>query len=188
MRDGEIRASLRARLDAEHAGDPATLIRNELGLCLGETRVDIAVINGKLTGYEIKSERDTLDRLDAQVEIYGRVLDEAWLVMAERHVERALNRIPRWWGVLMADQADDQVRLKVKRKARQNPRVEPYFLAQLLWRDEAFGILEERGLSRGLAAATRFTLWDQLALHVPLDDLRHEVRARLRARPQWSGG
>lgn len=188
MRDGEIRASLRARLEARHGTDPDTVIRNELGLCLGETRVDVAVINGKLSGYEIKSERDTLERLDRQVDLYGRVLDEAWLVVAEKHVPHALDRIPPWWGMVTAKVVKGEVRCVRTRRAKRNRHVDPYALAQLLWRDEAFAVLQERGLSRGLSGATRFRLWEQLAVHVPLRELRPEVLARLRARAQWPGG
>jgi hypothetical protein len=188
VRDVEIRGSLRARLDSAHGGDPDTLIRNELGLCLGESRVDLAVINGKITGYEIKSERDTLDRLDGQVAVYNRVLDEAWLVMSQRHVNRALGRIPPWWGVLAASSDSGSIGLEVLQEASPNPKVVPYAVAQLLWRDEAFDVLRNRGLQAGFASATRFRLWEELAEKVPLDELRHEVCSRLRARQEWSGG
>jgi hypothetical protein len=47
---------------------------DEFGLEHGEVRVDVAVINGELHGYEIKSERDTLERLPRQVKAYSAVL------------------------------------------------------------------------------------------------------------------
>jgi hypothetical protein len=36
------------------------LVLDELGIDHGRQRADIAVINGRMTGYEIKSDRDTL--------------------------------------------------------------------------------------------------------------------------------
>jgi len=38
---------------------------HELGILNGATRIDIAVITGQIEGYELKSERDTIQRLPA---------------------------------------------------------------------------------------------------------------------------
>ena len=56
MRDLEIRHALDAMLRGEHATEPNTLIRHELGLCAGNRRVDVAVINGELAGWGIESD------------------------------------------------------------------------------------------------------------------------------------
>lgn len=168
----------------EHA-DGDTLIRDELGLCLGETRVDVAVINGRLEGYEIKSARDRLDRLEQQAELYGRVLDVAVLVAAERHVERALPRLPVWWGVWCASADADGVRLSEVRSAGTNPGTDRFSVAQLLWREEALEELQARGAARGLARATRWRLWEALADSLSAEDLGSVVRRRLRARQGW---
>jgi hypothetical protein len=48
MRVGEI-GEVVVRYIRTHCDDPTTLVRRELGVCLGEARVDIAVINGTLT-------------------------------------------------------------------------------------------------------------------------------------------
>ena len=63
MRDSEIRNTLRATLLSEHAGDPTAVVIDELGICQGSARIDMAVVNGSLNGYEIKSDLDTLARL-----------------------------------------------------------------------------------------------------------------------------
>ena len=46
-----------------HRSEPNTVFLEELGLCQGDARVDYAVINGAMNGYEIKSDRDKLVRL-----------------------------------------------------------------------------------------------------------------------------
>ncbi|WP_168198409.1 sce7726 family protein [Crassaminicella thermophila] len=53
--------------------DPTTKLIHEMDVCFGTSRIDIAVINGKIHGYEIKSEQDTLDRLPAQIESYNKI-------------------------------------------------------------------------------------------------------------------
>src|SRR5262245_26146770 len=59
--DAEIRHALRAYLRARYADKPGTAILDELAICRGQVRVDLAVVNGSVHGYEIKSDRDTLD-------------------------------------------------------------------------------------------------------------------------------
>ena len=58
---------------AEEHSCPGTLFVNELGLNHGRFRADIAVMNGKLVGYEIKTDQDTLVRLPAQIDGYNEV-------------------------------------------------------------------------------------------------------------------
>src|ERR1700674_1251921 len=70
LRDSEIRAALRAKLHSIHSQDPETVVIDELSLCQGDARVDMAVVNGSLSGYEIKSDRDTLTRLPRQLAVY----------------------------------------------------------------------------------------------------------------------
>jgi hypothetical protein len=53
----------------------AIIIIDELGLCRGTVRVDIAVVNGVLKGYEIKGDQDTLRRLASQAATYNRIFD-----------------------------------------------------------------------------------------------------------------
>lgn len=85
MYDADIRRSLRSKVEAIHKDDPTTTIVDELGLRQGEVRVDLAVVNGVLKGYEIKSLADTLRRLPTQVSIYSQILDYASIVLAEEH-------------------------------------------------------------------------------------------------------
>jgi hypothetical protein len=188
MRDAEIRRALTVLLQAQHAEEPDTVIRQELGLCLGETRVDIAVLNGTLAGYEIKSPRDTLERLPRQVTLYGQVLDQATIVTTGKYAARVLDVVPGWWGLLTVSAHGDKVHVEATRPATDNPTVDPYCVAQLLWRDEAYSLLQRRGLHQGLKKATRFTLWSELAGRLPLPELRDEVREALKVRPLWPGG
>lgn len=185
MRDFDVRLALRSRLLEEHAADlDDTLLVDELGLC-GEARVDVAVVNGALTGYELKSARDRLDRLPNQVATYGRVLDYAYLVVADAHLVRARQMLPSWWGILVACGEPGRVVINHQRKARRNPSVDAASLAQLLWRDEALAVLTHYGLDAGLRGKARHVLWNKLAAELELDQLRNEVRDCLRARRGW---
>lgn len=185
MRDHDVRTALRALLLEEHADQmDRTLFVDELSLC-GEARVDVAVVNGALTGYELKSSRDRLDRLPNQVEIYGRILDYAYLVVADVHLARARAMLPSWWGLMVAKEVAGSVVLLHRRKARKNPRIQATALVQLLWRDEALAILAHHGCDYGVRTKPRDIIWDRLSTILELDQLRHEVRAKLRERREW---
>ena len=56
--------------------DMDLLVLQELGLAHARVRVDVAVLNGVLHGYEIKSDRDNLNRLESQLEIYQQALQK----------------------------------------------------------------------------------------------------------------
>ena len=60
MKDIDIREELRNTTPSQFKYDSTTKIVEELGLSEGAFKIDIAVINGSLIGYEIKSEEDTL--------------------------------------------------------------------------------------------------------------------------------
>jgi hypothetical protein len=94
MRDSELRAAVKRRLEVDHAADPHTRIVEEMGIWSASVRVDIAVINGEMTGIELKSDRDTLGRLPFQAELYSRVFDKVELVVGGRHVSKAIPNVP----------------------------------------------------------------------------------------------
>src|SRR5438105_15140559 len=88
MNDSDVRRALHLTELVRHTdGDPRVV--NKLGLIHGEVRVDVAVINGVVHGFEIKSDADTLNRLQRQAAAYERVLDLMTLVAPMRHLELA---------------------------------------------------------------------------------------------------
>jgi hypothetical protein len=185
MLHAQIRTAVRDRLTELHAGEPATVLRDELGLCLGATRVDVAAINGSLTGCEIKGGRDRLTRLPHQVDLYGQVLDYAVLVVEPKLAPKAPDLVPDWWGLWQVQDVDGAVDLRELRQPQKNPGTVPLSVAQLLWRDEVHDELALRDAARGLAKATRWRLWAALVELLEPDELATVVRERLKARQEW---
>jgi hypothetical protein len=181
MRDIDIRKKLRTD-ERLHFGEPDTRIVEELGLCQGIARVDVAVVNGHIHGYEIKSERDTLVRLPGQIDIYNRALDFVTIVTSSGHTEKTTKAVPSWWGIWTAVQTEGEVRLEVSRAHDQNPDISPFAVAQLLWRDEALQELDKLDLANGLRSKPRQELWRRLASELSPQDLGKIVRERLKQR------
>lgn len=185
MRDCDIRKALVALLERQHQNDDS-LILHELGLCEGEGRADIGVVNGKLTGYEIKSDKDTLDRLPGQTHTYNRCFDRIVLVVTAKHLDEAIQQVPDWWGIWLATiLKNGNVALQRRRAAKANPAVDVNAVIQLLWRDEALQLCKRYGISEGLGRKTRRELWSALSAELPKRALLSEVRATLKARGDW---
>ena len=189
MNDSDIRQVVLSKLNREYHDDPKTMIIEELGLCQGDARIDIAVVNGSIHGFEIKSDKDTLRRLNNQIEIYNRSLSFVTLVVGEKHLTAALKLIPKWWGVIIANENSDQKPLlRIRRKAKSNLFLDPFAVAQLLWRDEALTALKRKGLHKGFANKPRAVLWRRLAEHLPTEELPSLVRSFFKARENWRSG
>lgn len=187
MRDVDVRIAVRKLLASEHLGDLDTRIVEEMGIWNGAVRVDLAVINGEMAGYEIKSAKDTLSRLPTQAALYNAVFDRVHLVAAERHVAPAIEGIPHWWGILVAVPADDGVHLECVRRSGVNDDIQPIQIARLLWRDEALDVLERYQAARGVRSATREKVASRLADTLRIDELQLEVRTCLKRRETWLG-
>lgn len=176
------------RLAGEHAGDSRTRIWPEMSLSLGEARVDVGVVNGSLTGFEIKSARDRLTRLPSQRQVYERSLDYITMVTEARWADAVLEHIPDWWGLLIAQPgAAMAVEFEEVRPPVRNEGIDPLAVAQLLWRDEAADVVTALGLRERTSRLTRWDLWDLLVENLSIADLGAVVRDHLRARPARKG-
>ena len=168
-----------------HASDSSTILVEELGLCQGDARVDLAVISTFIHGYEIKSERDTLARLADQQKIYNRVLDQVTLVASTRHLAKTERIVPSWWGLSEAHNVCGKVTIREIRPAEKNPNIDPAALVQLLWRNEALTLLRARGLHKDVANKRRAFLWERLEKCLSVAELRSAVTQHIRLRQHW---
>ena len=186
MRDRDVREALHRKVLADHHDEPDTLVIDELGLEHGCCRVDIAVINGQIHGYEIKSDADTLERLPGQAAVYSRVLDKVTLVCGKAHFDAVASMIPNWWGLKLAVPGPrGAVHFEDHRRPKLNRAIDPEALATLLWSHEALALLEAKGCACGVRGKSRIALYQRITETVPLDELRNYVRRTLKARTQW---
>jgi len=184
--DPELREAVKHSLFATFYSDPATLIVEELGLRHGAGRIDIAVINGELHGYELKSDQDTLRRLPKQIAVYNSILDRITLVVTRRHFLQATHMIPEWWDVLLAEgESSANVTLASVRAGGKNPGVSALEVAKLLWRDEALGLLEALGAAEGLRSKPRRVIYTRLVQLLDLQQIETCVRDQLKSRKDW---
>ena len=156
MNDAEIRQSFhRIGLRRQHAS-ANTLVVDELGLKHGKYRADIAVINGHLVGYEIKSDEDSFSRLGEQIKAYSDVFDRVTVIIGTKHAKAIRFHVPDWWGIVVAHGGPrGGVSFETVFSPRTNPKVDPFSVAQLLWKSEAAETLLDLVVEQGIQRAGR---------------------------------
>lgn len=185
--DRELRPAFRSWVSSVLGDEPEAVILEELGICRGLARVDLVVVNGRLEGYEIKSDRDSLRRLAGQVESYGKVLDRVSLVVGGRHLREAKRMVPRWWGIVRVETTGPSPQFVTIRRGGKNPRRDPRSLVELLWRDDAVAFLEQHGAARGIKGKPRRAVWDRICERFSEDEIALAVRRQLKARKELPG-
>jgi len=184
--DSMIRVILREKLEKKHSKDKHVRIIDELGLHHGDARVDIAVVNGVMHGYEIKSDQDTLLRLPEQIQVYNSVFDKMTLVVGKSHLYEAIKMIPDWWGVIVAKaDVDGNVVFNTIRKEENNKKQNQLSVAKLLWREEALRILEDIDEAKGLRSKPRDLIYTKLSTVLDQKTLNKKVRETIFFRADW---
>jgi hypothetical protein len=189
MLDRDIRNYLYQNDLHHYTEDAESRVIDEMGLSAHAARIDIGVVNGQLVGYEIKSDRDNLDRLPRQMAVYSQIFDLVTVVCGPKHEKK----LEEWLaveyahcGLWVTQRTNGCDELRRVRPATQNPNRNGYMIASLLWHEEAKQLLVELGLSKGLSRLRRWELWERLAMHfADIDDLADRVRAILKARTTW---
>ena len=185
MNDLQIRTALKRELLLQYKDDRETVVIEELGVHHGTSRIDLAVVNGVLHGFELKSDRDTLTRLPEQANAYGLVFDRLTLVVAERHLRAAVDVVPDWWGITVTRGEAGNLSFCDLKLPMNNPSPDPFSVVSLLWRNEALSFLEESGGASGLHSGSRAEIYSKLVEEVDFDHLRGKVRCCLRDRRDW---
>lgn len=185
-KDLKIRELLFPFIRQEHEATSNIVFLEELAIYGGANRADIAAFNGMSHGYEIKSDRDTLDRLPCQADAYSAIFECATLVTAPRHLNRAKAIVPKWWGIIevRCSRAPGSYLRRI-RESRVNPTLRATAVASLLWRSETLDLLAKLGLDAGVRSKQSEALIARLAEHLSPEKISFHVREILRARGDW---
>ncbi|MGZ5436750.1 MAG: sce7726 family protein [Pyrinomonadaceae bacterium] len=112
---------------------------------VGECKADLAILNGTAKVYEVKSERDSLSRLDRQLGAYATVFAQVYVIAAENHVDAVIASVPRDVGILRLNRRHQ---IQTLREAANRPeRTSPAAIFDSIRTDEARRILLSQGVS-----------------------------------------
>ncbi|MCR5733843.1 MAG: sce7726 family protein [Lachnospiraceae bacterium] len=134
-------------------------------LVIGKSRADAIIVTKDLIlGYEIKSDRDSLSRLQKQVKNYDRFCDYCYVVTGIHYLEKIEDEVPNHWGIYdILEDDDGGLHLEVYRKAQKNPAERPLTKLKnqmnLLWRMELMEMIRSNGI-RGYSRKNKHKLRD----------------------------
>ena len=183
LKDSDMRLILIDELNRINCQHNYRIIE-ELAVCDGEARVDVAVANGRLCGYEIKSDADTLDRLALQQKYYDKTFDMVSIVVGEKFKNNIDKYIPDYWGIYIVSEYRDTCKIKNKRAAKVNKNIEVAALLELLWKDEIVFLLKEAGI-KGIAGKNRRILRKMVMENFSVKEIKDYTRETLKYRQNW---
>jgi hypothetical protein len=124
----------------------------------GDCKADVAILNGTTTVFEIKSERDSLSRLERQIENYQKVFASIYVIAGEKHVDSVLRDTPLHVGVLSLSQ---RYQITTRREAEDRPdRISPVTVLGSIRTSEALEILT--GLGHEAPAVSNIAMHGEL--------------------------
>ncbi len=107
-------------------------------------KADTIILNGTSTVYEVKSERDKLDRLQNQIAAYRKAFAKVNVITGGNHLKEVLDSVPEDVGVLLLT---DRYQIKTVREAADAPeRVVPVVVFDALQLRESSQLLELLGM------------------------------------------
>ena len=181
--DATIRTAIRKRLAARCADDSDTFVVEELPVSRGDARLDLAVINGRIEGIEIKSSRDTLDRLSRQAAIYSEGMDRMSIFAAPNHLQEVLAQVPDWWAVYEVNKGRrGGILIRREQLGRMNPNCTSEGQLGLLEKGEIIGLLSRHGMDRGYCSATWPVLAGRAIDNLSCKQIAEGVREQLKMR------
>jgi len=152
--------------------DSSSLLMNELTVGNFDRRVDLAFTNkDRLIAIEIKSEADSLQRLEGQIETYAQYFDKVIVVVAPKFVSKLKCSTPSWLGIW--EISNDG--LRVHRKGRYRNKVSKSNLIDFL------DVVDLKKLSNKFkikCGNTRYSLEENIS-NLPQRELRRAVLASL---------
>lgn len=99
---------------------------------VNNSRVDFLTINGDTTSFEIKSKLDNLSKLSKQMADYVLAFEYNYLVIDERHIEKANDLLPESYGLWSYKEG----KYKKLRKAVLNDKIDPEVQLRILTKRE----------------------------------------------------
>ncbi len=151
LNDKEIRASLIVKLQNQTIRPRA--IVEELRVHNGNAIADVVALYSEAHCFEIKGDADKVERILTQGKYYNLSFRKITLVTTLKHVKKALKLAPAYWGVMVAEDHDCQVKIKYIRRAKNNPNFDKTTALLTLWKDEMLDLVESKKKNKNSSRA-----------------------------------
>lgn len=184
LTDYDIRIKLIEKIHKENK-DKHYRIIEEFVICDGLARTDVALVNGIMHGYEIKSDSDSLERLANQVKCYDSTFDRNTIVVGQKFAGKIHDYVPKHWGIEVAYiNRFGNVTIKRLRASKINKGISASNLLDLLWNPEIKSYLKDNKI-KGYSNKDKAGLKELVTSYISLKDIRDFTRETLKTRTGW---
>ncbi|EAM1086326.1 ABC transporter [Salmonella enterica] len=146
LREQEVKVALIEWLYKKGMLSDATII-NEMVVANWSRRADLAIANGSLQAFEIKSDFDSLKRLDGQLKIFKSSFEKVTIVCAPKFTSEVSKRVSSDVGVVEFQSNNSGVRFKIIQKGRVCSRLNKFIYLGFLLKSELKDLLNQHGIT-----------------------------------------
>ncbi|WP_080428047.1 sce7726 family protein [Burkholderia ubonensis] len=141
----DIKVALISKLYEKGLLEDAALI-NEMVVANWSRRADLAVANGHLQAFEIKSDFDSLKRLDGQLSTYISRFEKVTVVCASRFTEEVLRRAHPRVEVLEVIESNEAISFRLVRRGKLHRLQDRQILLGFLLKTEIQNLLKQNSI------------------------------------------
>lgn len=143
--DKLIRTTLISKLKNQ-AIKPKAVIE-ELRVHNGNAIADVVALYKDAHCFEIKGDGDKIERAVKQGNYFNLSFRRITLVTTSKHLSKAIEVLPKFWGIMIAEKKDDKLTLKYIRRARNNSCFDKCLALLILWKSEMLTLIEQHNKS-----------------------------------------
>lgn len=163
LKDPVIREKLKSYL-LNLPCKPRAII-DELHVHKGNAIADVVAVYKEPHCFEIKGETDNTTRLRVQGQFYNQVFKRITLITTEKHLKKAQDNTPEFWGIIIAFVKDGTIKFRHHRKSRPNPKFNKEVALYTLWRQEMLELSNKNKI--------------EIKSNINKHDLAHKIAAEL---------
>ncbi len=119
-------------------------IVEELRVHNGNAIADVVALYKDAHCFEIKGDGDKIERAIKQGQYYNLSFRKITLVTTTKHLNKAIDILPKFWGIMIAEEKNGKVILKYMRRARNNSSFDKKLALLTLWKSEMLALTEQR--------------------------------------------
>lgn len=181
LREQEVKIAFINWLFEKGMLDDATII-NEMVVANWSRRADLAIANGHLQAFEIKSDFDSLKRLDGQLETFTSRFEKVTVVCAPKFTYEVTKKVASDVGIIEYSNTNKGIKFKIIQRGRISVLSNKKFYINYLLKKELQLLIVEH--SKQLLFESGRESLEHIAAQLPLSKIRSFVLNAIKKRYQ----
>ncbi|MGB2862637.1 MAG: sce7726 family protein [Sedimentisphaerales bacterium] len=142
LNDKLIRTNLISKLKKQTIKPKAVI--EELRIHNGNAIADVVALYKEAHCFEIKGDGDKIERAIKQGHYFNLAFRKITLVTTTKHSDKAIDVLPEFWGIIIAEKKNNNITLRYARRAGKNPNFDKKLALLTLWKNEMLALIEKK--------------------------------------------